>query len=608
MAEFQRIGLQYLAMGTFLSHLNSVRRYGAGLAALGLAIGLAIGLSGSAPAATAANAQSPLGMNLVSINYYTVEQPFLNIVKTAALSSSDNSGWITHNTQGGAFNTNENAYLQLDANGYPTTLTPSSADPNPQFNSVGVLLLRNLGQANAGTGIYYPSGQYVVLYDGQGTLSYNFDASLASSTPGRDVLNVNATGAGIMIFITSTDPNHTGNYIRNLRLVKAEQECLLASGAIFNPKFLNMLANFRLVRGMQWLNSDSEGGLLVNWSSRPQLTDAGYGGAYGGPIEAVLLLCNAVGADCWINVPHLANNDYITQMATLAHSMLGTSQKLYIEFSNEVWNPSFAQFHYAVAQGQAMWPTAAGEYWGADWYGMRTAQTCDIWKSVWGADAARVVCVMGAQAGNAFTATTALQCSLWSGAPCSGHGMGAVAVAPYFAGTVTPQAAWAALPDNGLTALFAAINGGDLQSTSYYEGLMMAAIAPFKLPLISYEGGESLVANPVYPYGSPIANLYIAAQRDPRMAQVYATALANWKAKGGTIYTEFADIAPPSVYGNYGALESVWDTVTPLSQAPPKWQALQNFIAENKCWWANCAGTIAAPASPTPAKATAKQK
>jgi hypothetical protein len=568
------------------------------------ALALALALPGAATAATAANARSPLGMNLVTINYYSDEQPFLNILKTAAISAYDNSGWITHNMQGGAFNTNENAYLQLDANGWPTTLTPSSADPNPQFNSVGVLVLRNLGQANAGTGIFYRSGQYVVLYDGQGTLAYNFDASLASSTPGRDVLNVNASGAGIMIFITSTDPNHTGNYIRNIRLVKAEEECLLQGGAIFTPAFLSMLANFRLIRGMEWLNTN--GSQIVNWSSRPQLTDGGYGGFSGGPVEAVLLLCNAVGADCWVNVPHMATNDYITQMATVAHSLLGTSQKLYIEFSNEVWNASFAQFHYAVAQGQATWPTGQSQYWGSSWYGMRTAQTCDIFKSVWGADASRVVCVMGGQAGNTYVETSALDCVLWSGAPCTKHGIGAVAVAPYFAYTVAPQAAWASLPDNGLNSLFAGINGGDLQSAAYYEAQTIKAIAPYKLPLISYEGGESLVANPLYPMGTPIANLYIAAQRDPRMAQVYATALNNWKANGGTIYTEFADVAPPSVFGNYGALESLWDTVTPLSQAPPKWQALQNFIAQNNCWWANCAGTIAAPTSPTSSASVTK--
>jgi len=58
-------------------------------------------------------------------------------------------------------------------------------------------------------------------------------------------------------------------------------------------------------------------------------------------------------------------------------------------------------------------------------------------------------------------------------------------------------------------------------------------------------------------------------------------ALSDWKANGGQIYMQFVDIASPSQYGQWGALESFMDTVTPLSAAPIKWQALQNFIASN---------------------------
>src|SRR5258708_33588615 len=94
-------------------------------------------VSGSAGAATAANAHSPMGINLNGVSYYSSEQPFMNIFKTS-------SGWITHsNTQ---WDTGEEQYLQLDASGYPTTLTASPADPNSSqvFISVGVLLNREL--------------------------------------------------------------------------------------------------------------------------------------------------------------------------------------------------------------------------------------------------------------------------------------------------------------------------------------------------------------------------------------------------------------------------------------------------------------------------------
>ena len=560
---------------------------------------LMIGLPGNAQSATASNAKSPLGVNLTAMNYYNPEQPFLNIFKTAGVTHSIPTGWSTHSMMD--FNTGEAAYLQLDANGYPTSLKASSADPHsPQlFTSVGVLLERELPNSNGGTGPPYRAGRYVVLYDGQGTLEYGIDAALVSSSPGRDVFNVKTPSQnGIDLRITATDPNHTGNYIRNIRVVKAEEESLLVAGNVFEPKFLGLLQNFHVLRAMQWLEIDDAGGLLTNWADRPTPNDASWGGPNGVPIETVLQLCNTVGADCWLNVPHKATNDYITQMAVLAHANLATSQKIYIEFSNEVWNGGYAQTAYAAAQGQALWPSAGanpGAY-NRSWYGMRTAQMCDIWKSVWGADSARVVCVLGAQAGNTGTATQALDCPLWTGngnAPCSNHNINAVAVAPYF-GNVQVQKSLLAAADGGNAQLFQQL-GNNLSQVATGEVRDKTTLDRYNLPIIAYEGGQGLQT-----YDPALLSLYIAANRDPRMGAAYSTAFKDWKANGGQIYVVYTDILKPSQFGVYGALESFMDTISPLSSAPTKWQAIQNFISENPCWWSGCAGTIgAAGATPT---------
>jgi hypothetical protein len=562
---------------------------------------LMLRFSVEAHAATASNAKSPLGINLTAMNYYNPEQPFLNIFKTAGATHSVPTGWSTHSMMD--FNTGEAAYLQLDANGYPTTLKASSADPHsPQlFTSVGVLLERELPNSNGGTGPPYRAGRYVVLYDGQGTLEYGFDAALVSSSPGRDVFNVKTPSQnGIDLRITATDPSHTGNYIRNIRVVKAEEESLLVAGNVFAPKFLGLLQNFHVVRAMQWLEIDDAGGLLTNWADRPTPNDASWGGPNGVPIETVLQLCNTVGADCWLNIPHKATNDYITQMAVLAHANLATSQKLYIEFSNEVWNGGYAQTAYAAAQGQALWPNAGaspGAY-NRSWYGMRTAQMCDMWKSVWGADSARLVCVLGAQAGNTGTATQALDCSLWTGsgnAPCSNHNINAVAVAPYFGFIPPAQKSMLAAADGGHAQLFQEIDT-DLSKVAKGEVQdKTTLLTHYNLPIIAYEGGQSLMTN-----DAAALSLYISANRDPRMGAAYTTAFKDWKASGGQIYVVYTDISKPSQFGEFGALESFMDTVSPLSSAPTKWQAIQNFISENPCWWSSCTGTIgSASATPT---------
>jgi hypothetical protein len=221
---------------------------------------------------------------------------------------------------------------------------------------------------------------------------------------------------------------------------------------------------------------------------------------------------------------------------------------------------------------------------------MRTAQMCDIWKSVWGPDASRVVCVLGAQAGNSGTATQALDCPLWTGsghAPCSNHNINAVGVAPYFADS-NAKRTWAAVIDTGSSPLFQQLIGNDLPEVLKGEVSYKAALAPYNLPFIAYEGGQSLVSSV-----PAVMNQYIAANRDPRMGGAYTQALNDWKSSGGELYVLYSDISIPNQYGEFGALESFMDTVDPLNRAPVKWQAIQNFIAANPCWWPGCASTIA---------------
>jgi hypothetical protein len=560
-----------------------------------------------AHADTPHNTRSPLGMNLLQMSYYSAEQPFLDIFKTTGVSKATPRGWTTHSSS--TWDTGEEDYLQLDAAGYPRTLSASSNDPHsPQiFTSVGVLLLRDLPKADAGTGPSYRPGRYIVLYDGEGTLEYGIDARLASTSPGRDLIEVSSTSAGgVDLRITSTDPHHTGNYLRNIRVVKAEEESLLRAGQIFRPGFVDLLRRFKVLRGMQWLAVNEEaGGGLTRWSDRPLLSDAGWGSKRGVPVEVVLQLCNATGADCWMNVPHQAADEYITSMAMLAHSTLGSSQKMYIELSNEVWNPTYGQYRYAVEKGRAAWPKAGlrPDEYNRNWLGVRTARMCDIWTAVWAGDAARVMCVLGAQSADPESATQALICPLWVGpgnGPCFRHHIGAVAIAAYFGFSV--PAAWASDPDGGLARLFASMNtqndrtipqGGWLAALSRSVAALHTAIVPYGLPLLGYEGGQSFVGFPQYGDDSAIVKLYIAANRDPRMAAVYTAALLDWRSNGGEMLALFGDVSAPNKYGEWGALESFMDTVDPLSKAPPKWRAIQSFISSNPCWWRGCAGRVA---------------
>jgi hypothetical protein len=566
---------------------------------------LILTVSGGARAATSFNAQSAMGINLATVNYYSSEQPFINTFVTS-------EKWITHSNA--TWDTNEEKYVNLDANGWPITLNSVNEPTTQQFNSLGVLFL--VGMPETGNGIY-PAGQYIVLYDGEGTLSYGFDAALVRRSPGRDVINVTPSNKGIDLRIVATDPRHAGNYLRNIKVVTAANEAAVKAGQIFNPAFLNLIQNFRALRFMDWFQTNNS--ILSSWADRPIPTNAFFGTSKGVPIEIAVQLANAVSADAWTNVPVMADDNFISQMATLVHSQLGSSQKIYVELSNEVWNSSFSQSKYAVDRGKALWPTRSSSHgdfeYNREWFGMRTAQMCDIWRSVWRSDP-RLVCVLGAQAAWSFSATEALKCPYWSqGAPCSGHAIDAVAIAPYMGGAV--PSAWTSQADGGLANLFQSLYsqndptmddesffsrilrrwfrsettipaGGFMAQDAAWEQEFITNLAPYRLPLLAYEGGQT------YANGATDAldGLYMAANRDPRMGQAYARYFQQWKAVGGQLFMYYNDVGVESKYGSWGAVESIMQTTTPLSGAPPKWQAIQKFISGTPCWWPSCSGTI----------------
>jgi hypothetical protein len=566
---------------------------------------LILTVSGGARAATSFNAQSAMGINLAAVNYYSSEQPFINSFVTS-------EKWITHSSA--TWETNEEKYVNLDANGWPITLSSINEPTTQQFNSLGVLFL--LGMPNTASGIY-PAGQYIVLYDGEGTLSYGFDAALVRRFPGRDIINVVPSNKGIDLRIVATDPRHTGNYLRNIKVVTAANEAAAKAGQIFNPVFLDLIQNFRALRFMDWFLTNNS--TLSAWTDRPIPTNAFFGTSKGVPIEIAVQLANAVSADAWMNVPVMADDNFISQMATLVHSQLGSSQKIYVELSNEVWNPSFSQSKYAVDRGKALWPTRSsshGDYeYNREWFGMRTAQMCDIWRSVWSSDP-RLVCVLGAQAAWSFSATEALKCPYWTqGAPCSGHAINAVAIAPYLGGAV--PSAWTSQADEGLGNLFQSLNsqndpasgdetyfsrilrrwfrsgttvpaGGFIAQDAAWEQEFITNLAPYKLPLLAYEGGQTFANGAT----EALDGLYMAANRDPRMGQAYTRYFQQWKNAGGQLFMYYNDVGVESKYGSWGVVESIMQSTTPLSGAPPKWQAIQTFISGNPCWWPSCSGTI----------------
>lgn len=387
--------------------------------------------------------------------------------------------------------TGEEAALDLDANGWPRSLPAASANILYRYVTTYPVYYSGARFTN------YPAGRYTVFYDGEGQLAYGLDAvrNAALSQPGTDIIDI-TPNLGFSVSIRSTDPNHTGNYLHNIRIIPPGGTCnndpssyAADSSACppsyqpltstyqrwpFHPKFLNDLKYFSAIRFMNFAAIVQT--QVKDWRDRPQLSYASYGAsAYvnGAPIEIAIDLANTLNASPWFNIPAMASDDYITQFATLAKSRLTTTRPIYLEYHNEVWNtgPEYEILgSWVEQQGVARWPGSTETAFNKrlDWYAMREVSACQIWKQIFGSRSGQIKCVMGSSLSNPNYSTRVLSCPLYAqevGHNCASQ-MDALAVAGYVGDYFTDAPAqaimtsWTTLPDGGVSNVFAELNTG----------------------------------------------------------------------------------------------------------------------------------------------------
>ncbi len=507
-----------------------------------------------------------MGINLSLIRYFSSQQPFIDGFKFS-------QSWVTQTPS--IWNTREDDLLDLDSNGWVKSLPMDEA--GIQYTQVGTLLFRQQET--------YLPGRYVVLYEGEGTLTYRFDAQKneALSTPGRDIIDVTPSNSGIFIGITETDPNQTGDYIRDIRVVPESQE-FLATTTLFNPEFIEKIQPFKTLRYMDWMETnDSQ---QKDWADRPKPEDARYS-EIGVPVEIMVELANETDTDAWFNMAHMATDDYVANFARYVKDNLEPDLKIYVEYSNEVWNGIFDQNQWVMDRAEQEFANSNLNF--IDWYSRRTTEVVEIWENVFGADSERIIGVMGAQSANPYTGRTALDYR-WSNTELSRSDtdIDAVAIAPYFGRYIgLPEnratlESWTQDSDGGLSKLFQEITQGGLLGNSPEGGALAQAYREIEayneiateenVQLLAYEGGQHLAGVRGLENNQAIVDLFIAANRDPRMGNIYRDYLAQWSNLGGDVFVHYSDIRAHDKWGSWGVLESVYQ------DSSPKYDALVDFF------------------------------
>lgn len=533
------------------------------------------------------------GIGLFTLADWGTEQPFLDLMKVAP-------AWVGHlpGQWGGMSYEEMRDSGVLDEHGWPKYIPDG-------LTAISTGVLNSLPVGAGGV-----AGRYRMTFEGTGEIQ--LDGLAANVTYAGNVIEFDYAPAGedsgVIFYIRQSDPLRTGDYVRNIRIVRTDRLALYQAGEIFNPDWLAHIDRFDVLRFMDWMATNNS--TLAHWQDRPEPDDFSYA-INGAPLEVMVALANKTGADPWFNMPHLADDDFVRQFALAVHDSLAPELKAYVEYSNEVWNWGFEQAHWADQQSKAKWGDEGS--W-VRFYGGRASEVADIWAEVYGDDAPdRLVRVISTQ-----TVWLGLERDILDSPPWVAEVPGrerpathfdAYAVTGYFGGHLgsdewAPKVKeWIAesiaaagrdadalgltgddrsyyLADHRFDAAIARagahLAGGDGPMKEVYDvaslldptlAYQAKVAADEGLELVAYEGGTHVSPGYAYQEDRELNDFFIQLNYSHAMGDLYTQLFDGWKKLGGGVFVAYADVVRPSKWGS-------WGTLRHLGDSNPRWDAL----------------------------------
>lgn len=518
----------------------------------------------------------PIGMNLAGIADWEPGFPFKNLFLGAR-------PWLTRNLSGsGPHDTKLQASFEFDENGYPLQVpvaTSRAIEPQTVFTYV--------------PNVRKP-GRYILLYDGEGEVEGLAATRVIARQPGRLTLQMTHDAKQFEAIVIKH--SKLGNHVRNVRLVAAEFEADNLASNPFLPEFLEFCRPFHCLRFMDWagtnnsteehwqdrkkpgfytmvsVSGDPEG----VWRPPPTPFDLKFSG--GVAIEVMIQLCNTLKIDPWICIPHRASDDYIARLAQLVHQTLDPGLKVYLEYSNELWNWGFDQAGWMLRSRLAgdLVEAKGGKAWKDDRklegvghperIGALFRRVFEIWEREWREGSAkRLVRVCAVQAAWFDASQRTMSWCLEQG------GVDVVSPACYIGPDKAIYQEWAALgasltPEqvlDDLQAVLASLRAGsDLSKIIAFAGQC-------GLGYVAYEAGQHIQpeGQAELPYDPALA----AAQTHPRMYDLYVELMRLNRDLDCSLVTHFSSVGRQGTrWGSWGAKASYDEP----NVASPKMRAL----------------------------------
>ncbi|MBO0699362.1 MAG: fibronectin type III domain-containing protein, partial [Zavarzinella sp.] len=321
-----------------------------------------------------------MGINLSGVEDWVTDRLFADAMKSARRPSDFGS----HLGQ-----------PPIDSNGWPTT-------------DASIVVWQGITNMN---------GTYHLSFNGQADIFawwgtnqiVNQAYNPATNTTTADIIYSPTDGSGLLLGFknsrrTASSPTNTG--VTNIKLMRPISPGSTTSydpSVTFTQPIKDLVSKFSVVRMMDDTGSN---GADVNgvWSNRrpaDYASQAAMGEPKGMAWEYAIQFWNETNKDAWVNIPFTADDNFVTQLATLLKTKLNPGLKIYVEYSNELWNtfgpfPGMANRDAAVAEVQAnpnsplnhdgIYPTNDPDGWelAKRRIALRTVQISNIFRQVFG--------------------------------------------------------------------------------------------------------------------------------------------------------------------------------------------------------------------------------
>jgi hypothetical protein len=460
------------------------------------------------------------------------------------------------------------------------------------------------------------SGTYKVTFNGQATIG-NAEGSTqianqqydeATNTTSADIMIIKGQG---LMFLTFTDTkrlpeDESGTGIINLHIYRPGYDP--DTKDIFTQPILQAVEPFGVIRFMNWVGGNNinpayelENNTL-EWAERNTTGKYQYEGE-GVAWEYIIEFANHTQKDIWINIPIHASDDYVQGLAQLLKDTLHPDARIYVEYSNEVWNGLFSQYQYnvdaaaaEVAAGNSILNADGNEdsgQWARRRYVKRLVEFSGIFGEVFGDEAInnKIRIVHSWQAVQPWQFREQLEWVYKTyGEP--GKYFYGIACATYFNIEGIDKKA-------SVDAILKLLWDNSDRALAEYRTQLADVAASYGLKLLAYEGGPDTAGPLQWERPTDLQDNVDIAHRDPRMKDVIVHDLRdNWfdnTAVKGDVFIYFTLQSAFSRWGQWGLTEDINNIYTTKFDAIYDLRGLQADVPPVPT------GLFADPGSPQPA-------